>query len=372
MENDACVSQNYQMLISNTLSGVYDKKNNEISVEELRNRLVGVIQNSIHNVFDDLELTSIGDNPLDNGSFYFTKGTTKNFHYKNLSAGEKSALDILLDLIIKSTYFTDTVFCIDEPETHMHTSLQSRLLAEMYKLIPNNSQLWLATHSIGMLKEAELLNEHNQKSVAFIDFSNRDFDSKVEMFPSSNVDKTMWNRFMELAFGDFSKLVAPERIVFCEGDPNGKANKNFDASVYNKIFADKYSRTLFVSVGSCNEIEDPNNVSMKIISQIYKSKVVKLVDRDDKSTEEIQESTSKKINVLSRRHIESYLLDDEIITELCQKCDKTDKVNECIKAKQDALDDSIKNRHHPVDDVKSASGAIVNSLKKILEFIGVR
>ena len=99
-------------------------------------------------MFDDLQLTSLGD-PLIDGSFYFTKGNSENFHYKNLSAGEKSAFDLILDLIIKSTYFSDSIFCIDEPEDHMHTVLQGKLLHELYNLIPEKSQLWIATHSIG-------------------------------------------------------------------------------------------------------------------------------------------------------------------------------------------------------------------------------
>jgi len=43
---------------------------------------------------DDLEFSSIGD-PLVNGNFYFTKGISENFPYSNLSAGEKSAFDLV-------------------------------------------------------------------------------------------------------------------------------------------------------------------------------------------------------------------------------------------------------------------------------------
>lgn len=37
----------------------------------------------------------------------------------------------------------------------MHTALQSKLLNEMYNLVPDRSQLWLSTHSIGMLIRLE-------------------------------------------------------------------------------------------------------------------------------------------------------------------------------------------------------------------------
>ena len=134
MNTDMSVSENYQRLVSNTLSGVFDSQNDNKSVKDLREELIGKIKQALNNVFDDLQLSSIGD-PLSNGSFYFTKGRSDNFHYRNLSAGEKSAFDLLLDLVVKATYFDNTVYCIDEPETHMHTALQSKLLSEMYNLI---------------------------------------------------------------------------------------------------------------------------------------------------------------------------------------------------------------------------------------------
>jgi len=128
IQNDAVVKDNYQRLISLTLKGVYDEQNNDKTVGSLKEELIGKIRDSLRNVFEDLNLSSIGD-PLRNGSFYFEKGISKDFHYKNLSAGEKSAFDLILDLIIKSSYYTDSIICIDEPETHMHTRLQSRLFA---------------------------------------------------------------------------------------------------------------------------------------------------------------------------------------------------------------------------------------------------
>jgi predicted ATPase len=362
--NDITVSENYQRLVSQTLAGVFDSSNNSKTVEDYREELIGKIKKSLNNVFDDLFLTSIG-NPLTNGSFYFEKGNSKDFHYKNLSAGEKSVFDILLDLIIKSEYYPDTIFCIDEPEAHMHTRLQSKLLSEMYRLIPDSSQLWIATHSIGMLKQAEELEKNNPNSVFFLNFDNRDFDIS-EIITPTKLDKSIWDKFFELALDDFSKLIAPKRIVFCEGTSLGRKYKNFDAQVYSKIFRNKYHDTTFVSIGSCSEIENLENNSVNVISNILKSsEIIKFVDRDDKSIEEIEELKNKKIKTLNKRHIENYLLDDEIIIKLCKTIDKLDKIEECLKAKEDAINDSI-SRGNPSDDVKSASGKIYTELKRLL------
>lgn len=53
---------------------------------------------------------------------------------------------------------------------------------------------------------------------------------------------------------------------------------------------------------------------MKIISKVLNnSTIIKLVDRDARTEEEVEELKQKGIKVLSKRHIECYLLDDEII-----------------------------------------------------------
>lgn len=364
MLNDITVSENYQRLISQTLSGVFEESNNLKTVEQLRDELIGKIKTSLGTVFEDLNLSSIGD-PLSNGCFYFEKGTSKDFHYKNLSAGEKSVFDLLLDMIIKSIYYNDAIFCIDEPEAHMHTRLQAKVLKELYNLTPSNSQLWISTHSIGMLKQAEELDKLIPGSVAFLDFDNRDFDSTENIYPAK-IDKTIWNRFFDLAFADFSQLIAPKRIVFCEGTSQGRKYKDFDAQIYGKIFEQKYHDTKFISIGSCSEIENIENQSVKIVSTILKSSnILKFVDRDGKSSQEIQELKEKGIKTSTKRHIESYLLDDEIIRKLCTYLGKQELTQECLNAKNIALQESI-TRGNPADDIKSASGLIFTELKKLL------
>lgn len=363
MHNDITVSENYQRLISATLSGVFEQANNLKTVETLREELIGKIKNSLANVFEDLNLSSIGD-PLSNGSFYFEKGASKDFHYKNLS-GEKSVFDLLLDMIIKSIYYPDAIFCIDEPEAHMHTRLQAKVLSELFNLVPTNSQLWISTHSIGMLKQAEDLEKSFPGSVVFLDFDNRDFDLSEVITPAT-INKTIWDRFFDLAFADFSQLIAPQRIVFCEGTSQGRKYKDFDAQIYGKIFESKYHDTKFISIGSSTEIENIENQSVKIVSNILKSSnILKFVDRDDKSPQEIAELMNKGIKTSKRRHIECYLLDDELITKLCNSVGKPELIDQSLQAKKDALQDSV-NRENPADDIKSASGQIFTDLKRIL------
>ena len=99
MENDASVSQDYQRLIASSVSELYAKENKKRTAEELTEELIGKLQRSLKSLFGDLELEGIV-HPFDDGTFYFIKGEAKHFRYSNLSAGEKSAFDLILDMTI--------------------------------------------------------------------------------------------------------------------------------------------------------------------------------------------------------------------------------------------------------------------------------
>lgn len=364
IQNDQTVSSNYQRLIANTISGIYDKENDSKSVAMLRDELTGKIRESIRRVFGDLEFSSLGD-PLINGNFYFSKGTTQNFNYQNLSAGEKSAFDLILDMVVQSKYYPDAVYCIDEPELHMHTKLQGKVLRELYQLIPMKSQLWISTHSIGMLQEAEDIEKENPGSVVFLDFGNRDFDTD-QLIQPSRIGKAVMDKFYELAFGDFSKLLLPKIIVFCEGSSNGNNRKDFDKTIYSTIFADTYPEAYFLSAGACTNIENIEETSGSIIRTLLNGvKVIKLIDRDDRSEQEVEELSAKGIRVLSRRNLESYLLDDSVIKKLCESVGKSEEYDACIEAKRKALRTACE-KNGAMDDYKYARGIMYVEIKKRL------
>lgn len=109
---------------------------------------------------------------------------------------------------------------------------------------------------------------------------------------------------------------------------------------------------------------------MKVISSVFHgSKIIKIVDRDNKSPQEVKECNDKGIKVLEKRHIECYLLDDEIITKLCKTLDKKSKIQDCLKMKQNELAD-LSRRNCAPDDVKSASPNICSKLTQILGIVG--
>lgn len=368
IDNDATVGENYRRLVAQTIEGVYGGQYDAQNVKELREGFVGRIRDAMKRVFGDLVLEGPGD-PLAEGSFFFDKGSSKGFHYKNLSGGEKAAFDLLLDLIVQVPAFDDSIFCIDEPETHLNTRLQGSLLTEMFDLIPPNSQLWIATHSIGMLRKARDLSDTYPGEVAFLDFENKHFDLPATLEPI-RIDRAFWNRTLGVALDDLAKLVAPTRVILCEGRPIGvvhSAKAEFDARCYRTIFSGEFADTDFLSVGNSADVySDRLEIGKAIQTVVAGTTIVRLVDRDDRSAVEIADAISRGVRVLGRRHLESYLLDDEILSALCTREGKPELMSEVLEAKRVALGKSV-SRGNASDDVKSAAGELYVDLKRIIQ-----
>ena len=198
IDNDVAVQQNYHDLVSKGIEDLYEAGDGSTTFERYRTASLGVVRDSLRELFPDLLLNSLG-NPLREGTFRFTKGISEGFHFKNLSGGEKAAFDLILDLAIAAQEYDDTVFCIDEPESHLHARLQGPLLSVLCNIVPDNCQLMLATHSAGMIRQARDMELNTPGSVAFLDFD-RDFDTPVVIEPASP-GREFWKRVYHIALG---------------------------------------------------------------------------------------------------------------------------------------------------------------------------
>ncbi len=364
IDNDQTVSDNYRRLIYDTMAGVYDESNDTKTVHALREELIGGIRASMQNVFGDLRLNSVSD-PLGAGAFFFEKGVSKSYHYKNLSGGEKAAFDLLLDLHVKRRFFSEAIYCIDELETHLHTRVQGKLLNEMVRVIPDACQLWVATHSLGVLRAAQEMIAVDPTSVCLIDFDGVDPDAPRELVPS-NLGRVMWDKLLSITLDALSTRIAPRVVVVCEGSSVGNRRKDFDAEMYNRILGSHHPDFLFVSGGSSNQVITTGISVRDVLSRILpSSRVTTLVDRDDKSAEEVADVESKGNLVLTERNLESFLFADDVIEALLVRENKEMQLQEALQIKEQALAVSVK-RGKPQDDLKSASGDIYNGLKKLL------
>lgn len=317
IDTDSRLTENYERLIGRFFGEVYNKdlkgsewvKGNIESVNKVLRRVL------------DIEISSLG-NPVDGkGSLYFDKGVSKEFPYENLSAGEKEVLDLVLDLYVKKNVYINSIICIDEPELHLSTAIQRKLLTELVNLVPDNSQLWVATHSIGFLRA---LHEDMREQSSVLDFTGANFDELVCLSPILGT-RADWSRIFATALEDLTGLLAPRRIVYCEGrsEPSdGGDEQGLDAEVYNTIFELEYGETVFVSSGGGGEVARNALLAVRILGKAIKDvKLHVLNDRDEVDDVDRMVILANDPNrrMLTRREVENYLFDKDVVTALAAK-----------------------------------------------------
>ena len=363
IDNDVAVGRNYQRLASQGVEDLFS--GGSTTFDEYLQQSIGDVRHPLHKLFPDLELDSLG-NPVNNGTFYFSKGISTGFEFKNLSGGEKAAFDLILDLVVVRRSYDDTLFCIDEPESHMNARLQAELLSVMHELVPDKCQLMLATHSIGMMRRARDIEVASPGSVVFLDFGDRDFDLPQIVEPTVP-DVAFWNSAYAVALDDLAALVAPERVVICEGEPrnrNVRQNYSHDARCYERIFQTECPETRFVPGGNASDVtNDSRGIAYALGVLTHGTQIIRLIDRDARSPEEVAELRRIGVRVLSKRNLESYLFDDEVLRSLALSVGREEDTEELIEQKECirvARPDDIS------DDLKPASGEIYLACKKIL------
>ena len=344
IENDTAAFRNFRRLVSNIyqelIKQITEKENRSKNVGQLQDEILGMyaeIQDAMRRLFSDLVLNDLDIfSKIEGKGPTFDKGTSRNLPYKNLSGGEKAAFDLLFDLFFKRVEYDDTVFCIDEPEAHMNPRLQGLLLDELFRLVNDKSQLWIATHAIGVMRQALQLHEQHKEQVVFLDFTDGKFDEPYVIEPTKP-NRRFWEQTHEIALDDLATLVAPDQIVICEGS---HGDDGFDAECYNLIFSEEFPNTKFVSAGGKRDLH--NYIS--VVGAVTKgANVFGLRDRDiETSDEDVILSQSKGIKVLDRGKIEDYLLADDVLQALCQnkalEPPRQDKVVELIKLRDNAGD----------------------------------
>ena len=373
IDDDRTVSENYYRVLFRTIDALYGEEDDNKTIRQLREETIESIRRSISRVFGDLTLARLSPpsnsmpnySPVPNatGGFIFDKGATTNLQYRHLSGGEKGAFNLLLDVHVKKGRFSDAVYCIDEVEAHLHTRVQGALVQELVRIIPDNAQLWVTTHSLGVLRAAQRIEAENPGSTCVIDFTDADLDNPLELRPAT-LGRVSWEKMLSITLDDLAGLVAPRIIVVCEGSTMGNHRKSFDASVYEQILGTQEPDISFVSGGSSQQVAATGNSVREILAHILpQTTVVALADRDDKSPGEIAQYSGI---TLTERNIESYILADEVIEALVRREGKDDLLGEALKVKSDALASSM-GRGNPKDDLKSAAGDIHVGLMKLLE-----
>ena len=346
---DTRVSENYSRLVHEAFKKSWDEESAGENPVKLGKQYIQDINHAMGDLLPDLKLSSLGNPYKNDGTFRFTKGNSKDFDFMNLSGGEKAVFDLVLDLWMtqRKREYDNTIFCIDEPESHMNAKIHKELLSTLYKMIPPKCQLILATHSIGMMRRARDIEMENPGTVVFLDFGPRNFGEppinfdKPQIIEPVTPDRKFWKKAYSVAFDDLSELVAPDRVVICEGrprteDPSPKPPS--DAEIYERIFEQEFPQTQFVPMGGKTEVEGDAGRLVSVLKSIVKRvDVIRLVDGDDKNEDERRECRAQGIHVLSRRNLEAYLFDDEVLRALAHSENQAAKAESLIAKKQQII-----------------------------------
>lgn len=302
-------------------------EDNDLKPSEAKAIIIGELNEAIKNCLN-ISLVSLGNIEANKGTLYFSKSDhPSNFDFNVLSSGEKEVIDILLDLYLRKEHYQDTIFLIDEPELHISTAIQKKLLIEINRMIHENCQVWIATHSIGFLRT--LKNELKDECQVIHFKEGIDWASTKQILYPIISSHLVWKDIFRVAIDDLSTLITPNIIVYCEGKHTPSRNGNeqgLDAIVYNIIFGQKYSDVLFISSGGNTELDHRSSVAFIILSKVFKDLQILVLKDRDLSSGQISNDTDRELylasnptnhRVLKRFEIENNLYDKEVLKAYC-------------------------------------------------------
>jgi AAA15 family ATPase/GTPase len=321
---DAKMEENYRRLY-----GVYNRyrDDNDLRPSQAKAEIIGHLNTSIQKCLN-LEISSLGNVEANQGTLYFKKPDhPTEFEFNVLSSGEKEVVDILLDLYLRKDDYTDTIFLIDEPELHINTSIQGKLLVEIDRLVGADCQIWLTTHSIGFLRTLQTEMRDKCQIIHFRPELN--LAAEAHTLTPVKVSQRTWRDLFAIALDDLAHLVSPSTIIYCEGraepGPGGR-ERGMDAQVFNNIFVGSYPNALFTSSGGNTEPDQRSAIALAVLGKVFPTvEIWVLKDRDmasGKFTNENDRQVYLDTNpqnhrVLKRWEIENYLYDKDVLKAYC-------------------------------------------------------
>lgn len=369
---DSKVENNYRRLLG-FYNGVMIE--DDIKPSEARVKVIGLLNESVKNCLD-LEIVDLGNVERGNGTLSFKKSDSDiTFSFDSLSAGEKEVVDILLDLFLRREKYENSIFLLDEPELHINTAVQRKLIIEIDKLIGDGGQIWIATHSIGFLRAFQEELSGKCQVIHFED--NMRFASEtITLTPVAN-NRTTWKSIFGTALDDLTGLIAPNRIIYCEGRDEPRqdgSERGLDAQVLNNIFNAEYPDTVFVSSGGNTELDQRSSIALAILGKVFPDMEIWVFkDRDMASGKLVSESDrmeylanqDERFRVMKRWEIENYLFDEEVLREYCVLNEKEFDEAKYKQNFMDLIDSDVKSKFSLIKSICSISTPISSDNFKI-------
>lgn len=284
------------------------------SSKYIREKYIYPINQALHRIFNndhniEIELLEIIP-PLEGktAQITFKKGNFE-IHYNWLSAGEKEVINILFNLLSRKDLLHDAILFFDEMDLHLNTAIQYNLIKEITEnWIPENSQLWTASHALGFIDYAS-----KSENAVIIDFDSLNFDFAQNLLPQSKEILDVYDIAVPKSM--LSQLFIGKKIVFCENKNNEYYNL---LGIENTIFVGgKASREVFLHIK-----RDAKNHALR--------------DRDFLTDTEIKaiKKEHPTYHILKYYDFENYIYHPDNIAELSPEgFDKNTYIKEIIEQK---------------------------------------
>lgn len=221
--------------------------------------------------------------------FFFRKGEHE-FGYDLLSFGEKQVFAVLLNLFVRRAKLEDAIIYIDELDLHLNTALQHTLLGEIVEhWIPDNSQFWTASHSLGFIRYASQVPH-----AVIFDLNALDFDQPQSLVPAPKQDSEILHVAVPPEF--LPDLFVGKRLVYCEGN---------DVLHYNSL---RLANTIFVNGGN----------KFQVYGRARDGRMTCVIDRDYLIDAEIDDWQRRIpcLRILRLYSIENYLYHPDNLAEI--------------------------------------------------------
>lgn len=227
------------------------------------------------------------------------EGVADSYGIDELSDGERAALVLISAVILADHGQTIT---IDEPERHMHRSVSSPLLREMFRRRPDLTWI-VATHDVSLLRDfsdAKLL----------VLYGYNGFGWQFDMLEST---RNLPDEVVDAIYG------AREKVLFVEG----KQQRSLDEPLYQVLFPD----TTIKSRGSCNEVQRSVE-ALNSVGALNSMTARGLVDADNRNdAASLGEAGISKLGVYA---VESLYFHSSVIEALAAQQDKSAELDQIL------------------------------------------
>ncbi|HEY4289719.1 MAG TPA: AAA family ATPase [Puia sp.] len=277
------------------------------------------LNNSLLNIFGGDATTTIqiaefqNSTASNSGKLIFRKGNSK-INYDLLSHGEKQVVILLLNFIVRKEQYQDAIIYIDEMDCHLNTALQSKLLDEIVNVwIPDNAQLWTASHALGFIDFAR-----HADNAAIIDLNLLNFDVPQTILPQPKNSLEVYD--IAVPKDTIRNILKGYKLVTVENQNDQYYNAALGEKGYLFLPASN-NREVFLTVKG-----DPNMMGLR--------------DRDYLRSDEIKIIKDKFPNfkILHYYAFENYIYHPDNLQELQWKFyNRTDYINEIVQEKTKRL-----------------------------------